>query len=302
MLRFRSDGRFRIVQLTDTHFWDGGRRDARSRALISRVLELESPDLVVLTGDIVEGEKAQDPTRALRDALAPMLRRGMAWTAVLGNHDDEGRASRRQLARGLERLPHRAPPRGPRSLPGVGNGVLAVRGSRRPAPAALLYFFDSHAYATTGAGTYAWIRHEQVAWYRRASERMRRRHGALPGLAFFHIPLPEYEIAWEEGYDVRGERNEPTCCPQINSGLFAAFHERGDVLGAFCGHDHLNDFDATLHGVRLCYGRNSGYGGYGGAFPRGARVIELREGQRRFETWLRLADGTRRVQRARRSG
>jgi hypothetical protein len=300
MLRFRSDGRFRIVQLTDTHFWDGGRRDARTRGLISRLLDLEAPDLVVLTGDIVEGERSPDAARSLRDASAPMAQRGIPWAAVFGNHDDEGRASRQRLARALERLPHRLTPRGPRSLPGVGNGVLAVRANRRPGPAAFLYLFDSHAYSPTGAGTYAWVRHEQVAWYRRASARLARRHGRLPALAFLHIPLPEYQTAWTEGYDVRGERNQAVCCPQVNSGLFAAFHERGDVLGVFCGHDHLNDFEATLHGVRLCYGRVSGYGGYGGGFPHGARVIELVEGRRGFDTWLRLADGARRVQRARR--
>jgi len=74
--------------------------------------------------------------------------------------------------------------------------------------------------------------------------------------------------------------------------MFAAFHERGDVIGTFCGHDHVNDFEATLHGVRLCYGRASGFGGYGrSGFLRGVRVIELREGRRDFATWLRLEDG-----------
>jgi hypothetical protein len=71
----------------------------------------------------------------------------------------------------------------------------------------------------------------------------------------------------------------------VNSGLFAAFLERGDVVGVFCGHDHLNDYEATLHGIRLVYGRATGHGGYGRAgFPRGARVIELRDALRGFET------------------
>jgi hypothetical protein len=78
----------------------------------------------------------------------------------------------------------------------------------------------------------------------------------------------------------------------VNSGLFAAFVERGDVVGAFCGHDHLNDYEATLHGIRLVYGRATGHGGYGRAgFPRGARIIELREGSREFTTRVVVSGG-----------
>ncbi len=92
----------------------------------------------------------------------------------------------------------------------------------------------------------------------------------------------------------RGHRHEPVCSPAINSGFFAAMVEAGDVMGAFCGHDHVNDFEGKLHGMRLCYGRATGFGEYGRAgFPRGARVIRLREGRRGFETWLRLEGGVK---------
>ena len=52
------------------------------------------------------------------------------------------------------------------------------------------------------------------------------------------------------------------------------------------------NFEGTLHGIRLCYGRATGYNTYGReGFPRGARLIELREGERAFSTWLRLEGG-----------
>jgi hypothetical protein len=124
-----------------------------------------------------------------------------------------------------------------------------------------------------------------VCWYRELASAARR--PALT-LAFLHIPLPEYETAWAAGEAV-GSRGEAVCCPALNSGLFAAFHEKGDVLGAFCGHDHLNDFEAPLHGIRLCYGRATGYNCYPETrFARGLRIIELTEGVRGFDTWLRL--------------
>jgi hypothetical protein len=179
--------------------------------------------------------------------------------------------------------------------------VLELASARGRGVAARLYFFDTHAYSPTGAGTYAWVRHEQVAWYRAAARRaVRREDGAARplALAFLHIPLPQFaEAAW--AVRLAGRRREPVCAPVIDSGLFAALHEEGEVSGVFAGHDHLNDFVSLLFGVRLAYGRATGYGGYGHHdLPRGARMIELQEGGPGFATWLRLADpdrGTRRM-------
>lgn len=66
-----------------------------------------------------------------------------------------------------------------------------------------------------------------------------------------------------------------------------------DVRGTFVGHDHINDYWGELHGIRLCYGRATGYNTYGKeGFPRGARIIQLTEGEADFQTWLRLDDGS----------
>ena len=114
----------------------------------------------------------------------------------------------------------------------------------------------------------------------------------MPALAFFHIPIPEYDEVWDF-HNCYGVKYENVCCPRINTGFFAAMHEMGDVMGTFVGHDHVNDFWGELHGIRLCYGRGTGYNTYGrDGFLRGARVIQLSEGKRGFETWLRLANGS----------
>ena len=110
----------------------------------------------------------------------------------------------------------------------------------------------------------------------------------LPALAFFHIPLPEYNEIWDRQL-CEGHKHETICCPNFNSGFFAALRQGGDVLGTFVGHDHVNDFEGELDGIRLCYGRASGFNTYGfPGFERGARVIQLYEGQREFKTWFCL--------------
>lgn len=138
------------------------------------------------------------------------------------------------------------------------------------------------------------MRQSQIDWYAKQSAGYTARNGGvpLPSLAFFHIPLPEYAEAWKHNVSY-GNKMEDVCSSRINSGLFAAMVENGDIMGTFVGHDHINDFWSEHHGIRLCYGRASGHNTYGReGFPRGARVIRLRQGERGFETWLRLEDGT----------
>src|SRR5262245_55030760 len=96
-LRFRRDGSFTIVQLTDVHWSTGRGADLKTRQLVETVLEAERPDLVVLTGDIVSGDSAPDPRTAYAEMAALVEARGVPWAAVFGNHDDEGAATRRDL-------------------------------------------------------------------------------------------------------------------------------------------------------------------------------------------------------------
>lgn len=290
-LHFRDDGTFTIVQFTDTHFKNGEPADELTASLMAAVLDAEQPDLVVITGDLIDGKQSQDPAASVRRALAPVMDRGLPWAAVFGNHDDEGALDRAALLAVQQTLPNCLSESGPADVSGVGNYVLPVLQGDRPA--ALLYFLDSNSYSETWLKGYGWIRRDQIAWYLATAQAWRDRNGGdpLPALAFFHIPLPEYNEVWDL-YECVGEKYEGVCSPRINSGFYAALHEMGDVMGTFVGHDHVNDFVGDLHGIRLCYGRGSGYNTYGReGFARGTRVIRLQAGVRDFTTWLRLEGG-----------
>lgn len=284
-LRFGANRRFKIVQFTDIHWKDESPHEPRLLAIMGAVLDREKPDLVVLTGDSIHS-----PARSLegcRTVAAPMIERGIPWAPILGNHDDEGDASRDEIAACFESLPLSLMERGPEVLGGCGNYALDVLGAGADQPAARLYFFDSGTYSplkSRGVGGYAWITREQIRWFESA-----RCGRDVPSLAFLHIPLPEFLAAWEGGAAV-GQKNETVCAPELNSGLFAALVESGTVLGAFAGHDHDNDFAARLHEITLCCGRALGLDSYG-SLARGARVIELAEGAADFESWVREESG-----------
>ncbi|GAA3403643.1 metallophosphoesterase family protein [Paenibacillus hodogayensis] len=300
-LTFRRDGTFTIAQFTDVHWMNGNEQDARSRDLMERIIREERPDLIVYTGDVIytgavrEGEQpCVDAEGAFRDAVACAEEAGIPWAVVFGNHDTENLITREELGLVVESCAHAVSGRGPESVPGTGNFTLVLE-DRSGAPAAALFGFDSGAYSDNErVPGYDWIKRGQIDWYVAESGRLAAANGGerLPALAFFHIPLPEYRQAWDT-VTCYGEKHEDVCCSQLNGGLFAAMVETGDVMGTFCGHDHINDFWGELHGIRLCYGRASGYHTYGReGFVRGARMIRLREGERGFDTWLRLHDGT----------
>ncbi|WP_276353118.1 metallophosphoesterase family protein [Cohnella caldifontis] len=293
VLRCRDDGTFTIVQFTDLHWQNGEPEDLRTRELMERVLEAERPDFVVFTGDLIYGGGCADPRESLRAAAAPAAESGLPWAAVLGNHDGEGAVSRPELMKTLAELPGNANGPGAEGVDGVGNAVLCVEDTAGTAAAAL-YFLDTGSYSPVPEiGGYDWIRRSQIDWFLAQSRTLNERNGGrpLPSLVFFHIPLPEYEQVWKS-QTCYGRRQEIPGYPRVNSGFFSAMLEAGGVMGTFCGHDHLNDYWGELGGIRLGYGRATGYHTYGRkTFPRGARVIRLRQGEPGFETWVRLDNG-----------
>ncbi|MFE5322936.1 metallophosphoesterase family protein [Paenibacillus sp. NPDC056579] len=293
-LTFREDGTFTIVQFTDVHMKAGGEADDRTLALMSAVLEQEKPDLIVFTGDVIEANRCDDPLHRFHLAASVVETSGTPWAVVFGNHDTEAKITRRQLMEQACSYSHCLAEPGPEALNGEGNYVLSVKDSSGRTATAL-YFFDSGSVSTIPhVKGYGWIQKDQIAWYEEQSRGLTASNGGvpLPALAFFHIPLPEYAEVWNREV-CYGNQFEKVCCPMLNTGLFASMVEMGDVMGTFAGHDHANDYWGALHGIRLCYGRATGYNTYGReGFPRGARMIRLRSGERQFDTWLRLDDGS----------
>jgi Calcineurin-like phosphoesterase len=105
-LRVREDGKFKIVQISDTHMVTGvgvckDAMDAGGQPLpeseadpltidfLGGILDVEKPDLVVLTGDQLHHDNL-DSQSALFKVVAPMIERSIPYAAVFGNHDDEG--------------------------------------------------------------------------------------------------------------------------------------------------------------------------------------------------------------------
>lgn len=289
-LTFNKEGKFKIVQFTDVHFKYENPASDIALERINEVLEAEHPDLVVFSGDIVYSKPAD---KGMRRVLEQASKRQIPFVVTFGNHDDEQGMTRTQLYDVIRELPgNLLPDRAGALSPDY---VLTVKSSSSDKEAALLYCMDSNAYSPIkGVDGYAWFTFDQIEWYRRQSAAYTARNNKtpLPAVAFFHIPLPEYnEAAADESAILRGTRMEKACAPKLNTGMFAAMKESGDVMGTFVGHDHDNDYAVMWKGILLAYGRFTGGNTEYNHLPNGARVIELTEGTRTFDTWIRQKGG-----------
>ena len=278
------EGKLKIVQLTDIHWDPQSKNCAQTAQTIEAVLALEKPDIAMLTGDVVTEKPGPEGWKAI---IALLEKAQVPFTVMMGNHDAEV-MPKQEIYDLLAQSPYFIGEKGPETIHGCGNYVVPIYGADHKTAKALLYCIDSNDYPESkDYGTYDWIHFDQVTWYRQTSARFTKENGGnpLPALAFFHIALPEYDAIPNNG-TILGEKNEGSGASKINSGLFASFIEMGDVMGAFVGHDHDNDFIGTHYQIALAYGRVTGTDAYGD-LERGMRVIELKENERSFDTWVR---------------
>jgi 3',5'-cyclic AMP phosphodiesterase CpdA len=291
-LKFNPSGKFKIVQLTDLHYIKGNPEADVALECINKTLEYEKPDLIIITGDLIYGTPADECMKTLMDLISS---KKINFIVLFGNHDDEFGLSRVELFEIIKAYPYNLTS-SVEGISGVSNGFYTLK-DKDGKDAFVLYYFDSNAYSKIeGIKGYDYIQFDQINWYREKSAGFTEKNQGrpVPSLAFFHIPFPEFaQAASDEKAPLIGSRTEVVCSPQLNSGLFAAMKEMGDVRGVFVGHDHDNDYLTIRNGIALAYGRFSGANTeYNNLKPNGCRVIELTEGESGFKTWIRLRDGS----------
>ncbi|XP_050387610.1 probable inactive purple acid phosphatase 29 isoform X1 [Argentina anserina] len=327
-LRFGGDGQFKILQVADMHYADGkttpcedvlpeqvpGCSDLNTTAFVKRMIQAEKPNFIVFTGDNIYGFDATDAAKSMDAAFAPAIASNIPWAAVLGNHDQESDLSREGVMKhivGYESTLAQLNPLDQLVIDGFGNYNLEVGGVQGTGfenkSVLNLYFLDSGDYSTVPSiPGYGWIKPSQQFWFQQTSAKLKKAYmkkpqaqkTPAPGLAYFHIPLPEFASFDSSNYT--GVRQEGISSASVNSGFFTTLVGAGDVKAAFTGHDHLNDFCGKLTGVNLCYAGGFGYHAYGKAgWDRRARVVAATLEKttsggwgavKSIKTWKRLDD------------
>lgn len=311
---FTTDREFKVVQLTDVHIGGGAfslGKDKKALNAVAAMLTAEKPDLVIITGDMAYPVPFQAGTfnnslssQMLIELLETL---GVYYAVVFGNHDSEfyGTHDREAVAElwGNPDLKYSLFQKGPEDIDGVGNYVIKVKNSAGIVKNAF-FLLDSNAYTDGDVLGIQWkydnIHDNQIAWYKANVEAIDAANKAIDSsypmfnsLAFFHIPLEEFGMAWNEyrenGYKptenvtyVEGylhEDGEKSYCGIYPEQMFETMLELGSTKGVFCGHDHINNAIIRYKGINLVYGMSIDYLAYTDLNSKGAQrgctVIEL---------------------------
>ena len=268
----------RILQLTDLHFFcdrdkHGPSRDERTQRDLEALVQHFKPDLLAVTGDLWHDNpdhRGQEFFEFGRDAIAQL---DTPWLFTWGNHDllDHYDHAHKLLADSKHCL-YRGGSTG-------GNYVIHLTDAQDEP------LWDFVCVNTTNVG----VQSAQETWLRQVAKV---RTNPPPTLAFFHIPLLQYESVWLHS-TAAGIQGEAVAAYGEDGSGFSCLKLLGNVRACFCGHDHVNDYGGVREGIELVYGRASGHAGYGGDEVRkGAKLITIDLDRRQHRWQTVFADGT----------
>lgn len=282
----------KILQLTDLHYGEGEQQDLQNNLLVSDLLDWEKPDLVVVTGDLVSGYRWQGQEKWFESLHAKFVQafeaRNIPWAYVLGNHDAEGDLNGAEIVELDRRYSLSLMGEVRPLLPHSSNYYVTLRyGQSNPL---VLWLLDTGSRNHCGLHGYDCLHPAQLEWQRDTHKAMEDATGGpINGLAFMHIPPPEFIDLWNSG-NAKGHRHETVACWGAGRGTFSTMT---GLIGLGVGHDHFNDYEGLQDGVKYYYGRKTGYGGTGPGphFDRGARVFTYNFETSSLYSWIRTEAG-----------
>ena len=306
-LKFRKNGKLKLLIIADAQDTDTPQRETTD--IIRNSIRTSSPDLIILLGDNIagnfDGVTPEKTKEAVKKVLEPICEKKLPFALVFGNHDHEGlknrcgfgeKEAKEFILEEFMRYPGCLAVKGePES--GVGTYNLPVKSSDGSKTVFNLWLMDSGTYDDNGG--YGFVQPDQTEWYINTSEQLKAENGGVPvpSFLFQHIPVPEtYRLTkpypvyvpgsvkgstklfqkFYKGYKNRqGSFREAPCCSNTVHHQLDTWKKQGDILCAFFGHDHTNDYLGEVDGIDLCAVPAAGYYSYG--WHHGARTVTVYE-------------------------
>lgn len=257
---------------------------------MDRILDHESPQLVVFNGDLVTGENTflGNSTNYIDMMVDPLLRRHIPWASTYGNHDSDFNLSREDI---LAR--ERRHPLARTNLmvfgrdAGVSNYYLPVYGPDDiNTPILLLWFFDSRGgsyfqetdESGNGVEQPNWVDRSVVQWFQAKNDELVGHYDRIiSSIVFVHIPTnasrvfqtttgprPHYEPGINDDYPL-AQQSQGWCAdgsrhPSCRYGgqdlaFMEAMASTPGLMGLFSGHDHGDSWcykwDTALPGMSI---------------------------------------------------
>lgn len=311
-LQFKN-GKFKIMSLGDLH--ENIELDTRDKInrrrdmhnLVKMGISAFEPDLIVLLGDTLnfkdDSEGFVKYKQALRDILKPVIDSGIPFCYVLGNHEhDQGQEE--LIVNAYKEIENCIGENDSTCPRGNFNCNILVKNTAGTEDILNLWFIDSNnCYDDPKVSVYDWVHKDQIDWYEQKATEIKLSHNGktIPAILFQHTPvIEEYELLRKarpheipfsavEGHHlfsktkymlkdgVEGYLGEGPCSPCYNGGQFASWKKTGDVIAAFFGHDHTNDFTGYVDGIMLGQNKTSGFCCYTDGCRSAIRITTINE-------------------------
>ena len=290
---------FTILQITDIHLGEapstdwGPEQDRMTYAAIDTYISTEKADLILLTGDQLTANNIVDNATSYLDTLGEHMESySIPWGFIFGNHDDSSlditpdtpaKTDRRGLMKTMEKYSEYGVTRqeSPDDVYGVSNYVLDV--NLQDSPGLQILLLD-----TGGGSIPEELNTTQLEWLSTV------RRVNIPAVAFQHIPTKEFIFSDDRCVGEYGDEsiNPPKAG---DAGIVNYLIKDANVMFLSTGHDHGNDYCCPLQQLSICFGKHSGYGGYG-TWDKGVRMFELTANVKRsyitYKSWIRMENGT----------
>lgn len=274
------DGLFKVLKINDTHLFSGEtEKDKKTLDGVEKVIAKESPDFVVLLGDIVDGFNlsiSYDKESALAKMATILENYGAPWTLIPGNNEGEIDGSTKDVIAYLLGYDHFVSG----NVEGVyGNVQFTIDLTQNGEVKHLLGFMDSGARRPEVIGAYDHFRENQVESMLAVIQEK-----SVPASLFFHMQTPTFESAFNEGEHIG---NMPKRYSQAydtipKNATFDKIVEGENLIKLISvGHQHGNSMCALYNN---CYYELASPSGYSAWRPEGvnpsitAITIDVEEG------------------------
>ncbi|MBP5404456.1 MAG: metallophosphoesterase [Clostridia bacterium] len=262
----RSDGTFKILQITDMHLinatytnddveLDVSLRDEWAMECVSTVINEAKPDMIMVTGDSVYCLDQVSKVRHFSSDNEACFRKfadfidsfKIPWAFCFGNHDEEGDVKRKATIKYDKTLAKKELSAyltsgdlkycmyvdGPDEINGVGNYIINVLNKNGSVNNAIV-IMDSGSYLGADDWKYEYVHDDQLDWYERAIKHIALKNQTLnvSSIIFQHIPFNEYRYALERyigALTVLGEDWKATIKPD-GTGTERSIESEGETI------------------------------------------------------------------------
>lgn len=318
-LKFREDGTFRILQLTDTHVCDlavtaidenTGETVTRSfkpdslnniRTMIQKEKANGGIDLAVLTGDIIFGLYAKDIDNIslIQEVIDIFEEEKVYFAYTFGNHEHDNvfKYSILQYYEAVKKSPYFVGFDGEIDselqpyLPNLpANYSLDIKSHDGTKTVWKLFLFDNGPGFSTNSGS------RFGAYYTTIINKAKKANPDVRAMAFMHVPMTEFSSSYSNpeervagiAVDGYGSRDDAS--------VYRAFKDSKVMKLVGVGHYHRNNYITfeNKDGIAQAFGQTGDYVAYNfrpavdPLMERGGRIIELRENEiGKYATYVR---------------